>query len=81
MFQFFKNINSLLTVLLIITFIGIITTDLVLGQTNQQNCLKIKEKIINGYTVEIAVFQYFDNTSKWVMIYSKKKIRQIILLY
>ena len=72
MFKFFKNINSLLTVLLIITFIGIITTDSVLGQTNQQNCLKIKGKIINGYTAEIAAFQYSDNTSKWVMIYSKK---------
>lgn len=75
MCSFLKKINALLLTVFITVFFLVITIGSVSGQSvklDQQNCLILKGKILNGYTAEIAVFQYFYNTGKWVMMYSKK---------
>lgn len=66
------KINSLLRVLSIITFIGIISTDSVLGQINKQNCLYLKGKILDGYSANIELFEYNNIKKEWVSILTEK---------
>ena len=73
MCKLFKNIALFFTIQFIMLMIGFtILIGSASGQSNPQNYLLLKGKVLNGYTAEIAAFQYFDDTGKWDMIYSKK---------
>lgn len=66
--------NNLISYMIMITIsllITVLSIGIVSGQSNPQNYLKIKGKILKGYFADIDVFCYIHNSEEWHKINSK----------